>query len=137
MVPPGKGYHGSKLQLSGAVLTLMSGHNESLAEIDGSNNGLAPCILGLILAEGLSSQFSSLGQQSQKRQDQEQTEEERVRERKVKKKREETTTIENNLLLLCDLASEIIIAVLVFELECIIITLFPMSNLQSYSPSQF
>lgn len=86
LVPPGKGYHGSKLQLSGAVLTLMSGHNESLAEIDASNNGLALCILGLILAEGLSSQFSSLGQQSQKRQDQEQTEEEKVRERKVKKK---------------------------------------------------
>lgn len=68
LVPPGKGYHGSKLQLSGALLTLMSGHNESLAEIDGSNKSLSLCVLGLILAEGLSSQFSS---QSQKRQNQE------------------------------------------------------------------
>lgn len=71
LVPPGKGYHGSKLQLSGALLTLMSGHNESLAETDGPNKGLSLCVLGLILAEGLSSQFSSQGQQSQKRQNQE------------------------------------------------------------------
>lgn len=84
LVPPGKGYHGSKLQLSGALLTLMSGHNESLAEFDGSIKGLSPCVLGLILAEGLSSQFSSQGQQSQRDKTKKQTEEERLRERKVK-----------------------------------------------------